>query len=218
MTQCRPDEIQEDSLYFDIGANVGNWSLANIERCEKIIAVEPSIKNYEILSKKCENTNITCLNYAVSNEDKKEVDFYECKSDYCLSTINKDWLCSENSRFYGKEYTKITCQTISLDKLIEQYGVPDLIKIDVEGAEHLVISSLTQKVKTLCFEWAQEFYFVTKHSINHLTKIGFTKFHVQFYDNYIYIPKEEEYTEDLKIIEEKLNKETNNNWGMVWAM
>ena len=217
MTQHSSNEIQKDSLYFDIGANLGNWSLENIKRCEKIIAVEPSKDTYGKLIKNCTGKNIICLNYAVSNENKEEIDFYECK-DPGMSTINKDWLCSKESRFYGMEHTKTTCQAISLDKLIEQYGVPDLIKIDVEGAEHLAISSLTQKVKTLCFEWAQEFNFVTTHSINHLIKIGFNKFHVQFYDNYIYVPKEQEYTEDLNIIEEKLNKQKNNDWGMVWAM
>ena len=36
MTQHSSNEIQKDSLYFDIGANVGNWSLENIKRCEKI--------------------------------------------------------------------------------------------------------------------------------------------------------------------------------------
>ena len=164
------------------------------------------------------------MNYAVSNKNQKGIDFYEHGS---LSTINKNWLCSENSRFYGRKYIKTTCETIRLDKLIKQYGIPDLIKIDVEGAENLVISSLTQKVKTLCFEWAREFPLITKHSINHLIKIGFTKFYVHLNGNLSFVPKEEEYTEDLRIIEEKLNtNEPTVNlkgmiipaWGMVWAM
>ena len=211
---------QKDSLYFDIGANIGEWSLKNIKICKKIIALEPSITNYKILSENCKNKNITCLNYAVSNENKKEVDFYE---QDCLSTINKNWLCSKESRFYGTEYTKTTCETIRLDKLLKQYGIPDLIKIDVEGAEDLVISSLTQKVKTVCFEWAREFPLVTKNSINHLIKIGFTKFYVHPNGKPSFVPKEEEYTKDLKIIEYKLTKEENKNWGkdwpwgMVWA-
>lgn len=212
---CNLSENQKDSLYFDIGANIGEWSLGNIKKCEKIIAVEPSIINYKKLSKACEEKNIICLNYAVSNEDKEEVDFYE---HGCLSTINKNWLCSKNSRFYGIKYIQTTCKTISLDKLVEQYGIPDLIKIDVEGAEDLVISSLTKKVKNLCFEWAREFHSVTRNSIDNLIKIGFTKFHVQFGDKYIYVPKKEEYTEDLNIIEYKLTKEKNNDWGMVWVM
>ena len=206
---------QKNSLYFDIGANVGLWSLKNIEKCKKIIAVEPSKNTFEELVKNCIEKNITCLNYAVSNQNKKEVDFYEKD---CLSTINKNWLCSEKSRFYGAKYTKTTCETIRLDRLVKQYGIPDLIKIDVEGAEDLVISSLTKKVKTLCFEWVREFPLVTKNSVNHLMKIGFTKFYVHPNGKPSFVPKEEEYTEDLKIIEYMLTKEENNNWGMVWAI
>ena len=189
---------EKDSLYFDIGANVGLWSLKNIEKCKKIIAVEPSKNTFEELVKNCIEKNITCLNYAVSNQNKKEVDFYEKD---CLSTINKNWLCSEKSRSYGAKYTKTTCETIRLDRLVKQYGIPDLIKIDVEGAEDLVISSLAKKVKTLCFEWVREFPLITKNSVNHLMKIGFTKFYVEFGSKFTYVPKEEEYTEDLRIIE-----------------
>jgi FkbM family methyltransferase len=211
------NEIQKNSLYFDIGANIGIWSLENIKICGKIIAVEPSRKIFEILVKNCIEKNIICLNYAVSNENKEEIVFYESNATQ-VSTINKNWLCSKESRFYGIEHVQTTCKTISLDKLVEQYGIPDLIKIDVEGAEDLVISSLTQKVKTLCFEWAREFHSVTRNSIDHLIKIGFTKFHVQFGGKYTYVPKKEEYTEDLNIIEYKLAKEKNNDWGMVWAI
>ena len=154
------DENKKNSLYFDVGANIGMWSLENIKICEKIIALEPSRNTFEVLVENCREKKIICLNYAVSNENKEEIDFYESKNVKQLSTINKNWLCSKESRFYGTEHIKTSCKTISLDRLIEQYGMPDLIKIDVEGAEDLVISSLTQKVKNLCFEWAREFHFV----------------------------------------------------------
>ena len=124
------------------------------------------------------------------------------------------------------EHTKTSCKTISLDNLIIKYGVPDLIKIDVEGAEDLAISSLTKKVETLCFEWAQEFPLVTKNSIDCLMKIGFTKFYIQEGDACNFTPKEEEYKSDLKFIENELNIDrTKLNkrgklvpaWGMIWA-
>lgn len=219
-------EIKKSSLYFDIGANVGKWSLKNIKKCKRIIAVEPSRKTFEVLIKNCEEKNIICLNYAVSNENKEEIDFYECKNCTQISTINKNWLCSKESRFYGMEHTKTSCKTISLDNLIIKYGVPDLIKIDVEGAEDLAISSLTKKVETLCFEWAQEFPLVTKNSIDCLMKIGFTKFYIQEGDACNFTPKEEEYKSDLKFIENELNIDrTKLNkrgklvpaWGMIWA-
>ena len=41
-------------MFFDIGANIGKWSLSNVNNCEKIIAIEASpytfkrlVDNYE---------------------------------------------------------------------------------------------------------------------------------------------------------------------------
>ena len=50
----------------------------------------------------------------------------------------------------------MTKATITIDKLIQEYGTPELIKIDVEGGEFECLSSLTQKVNNICFEWASE--------------------------------------------------------------
>lgn len=116
-------------MYFDIGANIGNWSLANINQCDKIISIEASPITFDKLLNNCKNDNIVLLNYAVCNNNCDDITFYQADTDV-LSTTNKEWLTSENSRFYNHPYTEIVCKTITIDKLIEQYGLPDLIKID----------------------------------------------------------------------------------------
>ena len=84
-------------------------------------------------------------------------------------------------------YKKIKVNTITIDKLISMYGVPDLLKVDVEGAENIVLKSLTQPIKTICFEWASEWNEKTFEALNHLESLGYNKFHIQDSDNYIYI-------------------------------
>ena len=203
-------------MFFDIGANIGKWSLENINTCDKIIAVEASPTTYNVLVKHTDhNTNIVCVNYAVCNSDKEYIDFYNCSAD-TLSTINKDWLDSSNSRFYNQyNYNIITCKTITIDKLIEEYGKPELIKIDVEGGEFECLSSLTQKVNHLCFEWASETNHITFNCIDYLQSLGYTEFAIQFEDNYRYRPQC--YT-NIEIVKEQLNKTTpKKEWGMVWA-
>jgi FkbM family methyltransferase len=165
-------------MYFDIGSNVGNWSLSNINQCDKIIAVEASPLVFNKLKNNCQNEKIILLNYAVCNNNGNDITFYQAESDV-LSTINKDWLTNETSRFYNYPYIEITCKTISIDKLIEHYGLPDLIKIDVEGGEYDCIVSLTQKVNLLCFEWASEMNTITINCIDYLFKLGFTEYYIQ---------------------------------------
>ena len=162
----------------------------------------------------CNNQKILCLNFAVCNSDKEYIDFYNCEYD-TLSTLNKDWLASKNSRFYNCKYDTITCKTISIDKLIEIYGIPELIKLDVEGGEFQCISSLTQKVNNICFEWASETNDITSKCLDYLENLGYTEFSIQFEDNYTYRPQ---FYKDINLVKEHLNKTTpKNEWGMIWA-
>jgi FkbM family methyltransferase len=203
-------------MFFDIGANIGKWSLSNVNNCEKIIAVEASPKTFQkLVSTINNNSKIICLNYAVCNSDDEYITFYDSNVD-TISTLNRDWLDSENSRFYKYDnYNVIKCKTIKLDNLIEKYGSPELIKIDVEGGEFESLSSLTQKVKNICFEWASETNNVTLLCLDHLSKLGYNKFAIQYEDNYTYRPYL--YT-NIDVIKEILNKTTpKKEWGMIWA-
>jgi len=107
-------------------------------------------------------------------------------------------------------------RAMKLDALITMFGMPDRVKVDVEGAEDVVISSLSQKVPVLCFEWAAEWYAVSLRVIDHLVGLGFTEFHVQDCDEYTYVPPCYEYTADQVrcVLAGKVAKQ---DWGMVWA-
>lgn len=205
-------------MFFDIGANIGKWSIANLEQCDRIIVVEASPTTFNRLIDSVGNhTKLICLNYAVCSSTEEYITFYNfAENADTLSTINKDWINSEKSRFYNQyTYNEIKCKTITLDSLIDKYGLPELIKIDVEGGEFECISSLTQKVSELCFEWASETNDITFNCLDYLEKLGYTKFAVQLKDNYTYRPQS--YT-DVNILKDFLKKTTPKiEWGMIWV-
>ena len=112
--------------------------------------------------------------------------------------------------------------TTSLDDVIRVHGKPDLVKIDVEGYELEVIRGLSQKgtIKHLCFEWAEEVADDTVRAVEHLQRIGFTRFATQFRDPYMVVPP----AEDFKTFAEwkteftrGLDPKRKQKWGMVWA-
>lgn len=204
-------------MFFDIGANIGKWSQANIVNCDKIIAIEASPITFEKLKNNCTNDKIILLNYAVCNNSGNDIKFYHCNAD-TLSTLNKNWLSDDSSRFCNfASYKEITCKTITIDNLIEKYGEPELIKIDVEGGEYECILSLTKKVKLLCFEWASETNNITFNCLSHLDKLGFTKFYVQNEDKYTFRPNDNDFNGIDVIRHQILNTVPKKDWGMIWC-
>jgi FkbM family methyltransferase len=203
-------------MIFDIGANIGNWAAANISTCDRIIAIEASPITFATLQSKIKNDRITLLNYAVCNNDMKDITFYHANAN-TLSTINKEWLTSPDSRFHNECFKEIICPTITIDRLIELYGMPEMIKIDVEGGEYDCVSSLTQKVDQLCFEWASEVNPITFKCLDHLTGLGFQEFFVQIGDAYTFRPVATDYT-DVASVKQQLERMTpKKEWGMIWC-
>jgi FkbM family methyltransferase len=204
-------------MFFDIGSNIGMWTLVNINQCDKIISIEASPEIFNKLVYNCQNNNkIISLNYAVCNNNGNDITFYNADYDL-ISTINKNWLTSKTSRFYNQSYTEIICKTITIDKLIEQYGLPDLIKIDVEGGEYECITSLTQKVKLICFEWASETNTITFNCIDYLFTLGYTQYYIQNQDDYLFRPQENDFYDISTIKTKLLNTIPKQDWGMIWC-
>lgn len=219
-------------LLFDIGANIGKWTVANVNIYDRVIAIEPSPSAFNKLTEniealpKCLSQNVICLNYVIYQSDKTFVNFYECKK-HRYSTTNSLWLLDKRSRYYGKEHIVIPCRAMKLDQLIDVYGYPDLIKIDVEGGEYECLQTLTRKVSCICFEWAREFLDVATKCLQYLYNLGFKNLYVQFEDIYNFCPVDTEYIkikgthhEDITGMIEHFAKYEGKrrlDWGMIWC-
>ena len=202
-------------LYFDIGANIGAWAAANLNNCDKIICVEASTDTYNQLISRQKSEKIVTLNYAICDNSGQDITFYACTATSTISTLNKSWLADPSSRFYNYPFKEIVCKTRTIDDLIREYGVPDLLKVDVEGGEFACLSSLTSKVPALCFEWASEVNDITYKCLDHLASLGFTEFYIQMEDKYTFRPTE--YT-DIAAVKMALGRTTpKQEWGMMWC-
>ena len=206
------------SLVFDVGANHGEWSKQNLQAglAKRIIAVEASPTTFDILRSRISSSQIELIHSAVSAKPGV-ITFYNA-SAHTLSTTNKDWLTSPESRFCGTKFQEVTVPTVTLDKMIEVYGQPDLIKIDVEGGELDAVRSLTQKVHLLCFEWATEVNPITFQCIDYLQSLGFTRFFVQMRDDYTFRPSTQQLSSTAEQAKEILSQTVpKEDWGMMWC-
>ncbi|HPW66835.1 MAG TPA: FkbM family methyltransferase [Salinivirgaceae bacterium] len=144
--------ISPNDLVFDIGANVGNRTRPLLNIGAKVVAVEPQKKCQKILKKTFGNEiNIVPMGVGEMEDIK---DFFVSNA-HTISSFSTEWIESvKKDRF--KEYTwsrPIKIQITTLDKLIEKYGLPKFIKIDVEGYELEVLKGLTCAVDMISFEY-----------------------------------------------------------------
>lgn len=177
-------------LLFDIGANRGDAVLVGLNKGYKVIALEPAPHIYKELVKNfIYNPNVVPLKFAVSDSNNQTIEFYEADEDG-LSTINKEWLTSDTMPYKGKNFRTIQATTITVDSLVDIYGIPDLIKIDVEGAEWSVFRGITKKYKTLTFEWTNVTIGEHQSQIEYLKNLGYTEIGPQFIEHHLQEPKE----------------------------
>ncbi|UFH55968.1 FkbM family methyltransferase [Spirosoma sp. KNUC1025] len=145
--------VKKDDLCFDVGANVGNRIRPLLGLGAKVLAVEPQQACYKILKYKF-GKRIIIINKGLG-ESEGIKNFYT-SDENVLSSFSDEWINSvkNSGRFQNIEWKEaIQVEITTLDKLIDIYGLPTFIKIDVEGYELEVLKGLTKPVKMISFEY-----------------------------------------------------------------
>jgi FkbM family methyltransferase len=175
-------------LCFDIGANRGDFTVAALAKGYDVVAIEAAPKVFgELVCNFIYNPRVTPLKYAVSGSNNVRIEFYEAEEDG-LSTINEDWLTDPALPYAGKPYRTTAATTITLDALSQMYGTPDLIKIDVEGAEWQVFKGLSSKMGTIVFEWTWATWTEHLEQLKYLEIGGYTEVAPQFIEHHCQEP------------------------------
>ena len=156
-------------IFWDVGANIGLYSIYNSLKNtnSKTICFEPSTSNLRVLSRNISinnlENNIKIFSIPLTNKENtfltmNEGDFIEGGA---LNSFG------ENFNFEGKKFTSknkyqlfgTTINYLLKNNLLE---VPDYIKIDVDGIEHLILEGAgeylgNKKIKSLSIEINENF-------------------------------------------------------------
>jgi FkbM family methyltransferase len=133
-------DTRKVSVFWDIGANIGyfSWLITSASPTTRVLAVEPDRENYAVLRQsQIHAPAVQALNVAVSRVDGSATFLVDSVTG-ATGTLESE-AESYNRRHFGETSRSIVVPTRSLDSLGAEYGVPDLIKIDVEGHESSVI-------------------------------------------------------------------------------
>jgi FkbM family methyltransferase len=143
-------------LIYDVGFNNGDDSFYYLSRGFRVVAVEanPALADEGNIRFAAEiaSGRLTIVNAALWEHSGDTVKFFVNETELGQSSLD-----AERGKRGGK-YREITVGTVSIADLFAQYGVPWYLKIDIEGADEMVIRSLPRTgvaPKYLSFEVAQ---------------------------------------------------------------
>jgi FkbM family methyltransferase len=145
-------------LIFDIGAHNGSSGAFYRRLGGRVVCVEPhSASAARIRRRFAGCAGITVVEAAVSSRAGATTLFVE-RTESGLNTTSQKWkrmletdagpFGRPAAPFAGEE--RVTCTT--LDALVQEFGVPTYIKIDVEGQELDVLTGLHRSVEWVSFE------------------------------------------------------------------
>ena len=182
-------EKKENLIFWDIGANIGLYSIYNSLKNPKstTIAFEPSSSNLRVLTRNISinnlEKNIKVVPIPLTN---KENIFQEMNEGHFIEggALNT---FGEKYNFEGKEFEptmKYNLLGTTMNYFIENsiLDIPDYIKIDVDGIEHLILEGgdkflNDKKVKSLSIEINQNFKEQYDKALNLMNKYGFKLLH-----------------------------------------
>jgi FkbM family methyltransferase len=137
--------VRPGALAFDVGANVGTYSKMFLSLGASVVAIEPTpslIKDLRRIPR------LKVEGCALGDADGV-LPLSVSKLNH-LNSLVPSWE-KQIAGTHGGQPVNVPVTT--LDALVAKYGMPDFIKVDVEGYEFKVLSGLSKMPKYLGFEF-----------------------------------------------------------------
>jgi FkbM family methyltransferase len=206
--------MREDGmLVFDVGANVGAKAALMRAKGARVVCIEPQPECVSVLrSKFADDGNVIVVEAALGRRVGRGR-LSVCDDADTISTMAEHW---KTGRFHDYRWNRsVDVDVVTLDWAINNYGVPDYCKIDVEGFELEVICGLSVCLPLLSFEYSREFSSDVTRIVDHLLSLGFSHFNVSYGETGCFrfaqwVPAE-------KLVNELLTHPHPLAWGDVYA-
>ncbi|WP_417613166.1 FkbM family methyltransferase [Owenweeksia hongkongensis] len=131
---------------FDVGANIGYYAIMESKLVGdngSILAVEPSPSNVALLKRNLElNGVVNTIVREGAVSDKAET-----KKFYLAHQSNLNTFHDTGSGLEHLSGKTIDVQTFTVPDLAREYGVPDLLRMDVEGHEVQVLAGMVGAIR-----------------------------------------------------------------------
>lgn len=158
---------------FDIGMYDGADSAYYLECGYRVIAVEANPDLVEYANRRfataVESGRFTCVGCAISGNGD-DVELAIAGGDLGSSSLVNEWVARRQA------VGTIKVPGVTLNELFDRYGVPEYLKVDIEGADRLCVLALTPATRPqfLSFEVGDD----VDELVTHAAEVGFTRFKI----------------------------------------
>ena len=168
--------VSPGSLAFDVGANMGDRTAVLVELGARVVAVEPQADCAAALRERFGEAVIVEQAAVGSVVGQAEL---HVASAHTISSLNPVWVerVQASGRFSEYRWDEtVGVPVTTLDALIERHGVPDFVKVDVEGYELEVVRGLSRAVPVLSLEFDFELMEHRLKAVDRLAVLGMDAF------------------------------------------
>lgn len=167
--------VARGSLCFDVGAHAGNRVRCWRRLGARVVAIEPQPDFVRLLKWLYgRNPGVEIVPVALGRS-AGTAELLVSERTPTVTTLSREWVegVQRDPGFAGVRWTSGGhVPLVTLQALIERYGVPEFIKIDVEGYEAEVLAGLEVAVRALSFEYLPATRQVALDCIERLGTLG----------------------------------------------
>jgi len=185
--------VRRDDLVFDIGAHVGD-RVASFRRLgARVVAVEPQPALSRLLKLFYGRSVDVAIEAVAIGRGVGSADLMINLDNPTVSTASREFVSAARDApgWETQRWTRsVVVPVTTLDALIDKYGLPAFIKIDVEGFEQEALLGLTRAVKALSFEFTIIQRDVALACIERCIALGFTRFNAALGESQTFVNAE----------------------------